>query len=220
MSTNYRAVRDEVDAACREAGRDPAEVTLIAVSKFHGLDRIREAMAEGCRDFGESRPQELRDKQNELHGAHWHFIGPLQRNKAKYVARAACLVHSLDDLRVAQELARRATGPLPVLAEANLSGADNKKGVPLDETVAFCEELMRLEPLELRGLMGMAPWLDDPEDTAPYFRALRELRDEGVRRGLPLTELSMGMSSDFRQAIREGSTLVRVGTAIFGSRGY
>lgn len=218
MSTSYRTVRDQVDAACLEAGRDPGEVTLIAVSKFHGLDRIREAMAEGCVDFGESRPQELRDKHNELHGVNWHFIGPLQRNKAKYVAKAACMVHSLDDLRVAQELARRADRPLPVLAEANLSGADNKKGVRLDETLAFCDELMKLEPLQLCGLMGMAPWLDDPEDTAPYFRALRELRDEGVRRGLPLTELSMGMSSDFRQAIREGSTLVRVGTAIFGAR--
>jgi len=219
VSTGYRAVRQRVDAACVAMGRAPAEVTLVAVSKFHGLDRVREAMAEGCVDFGESRPQELRDKHNELHGLRWHFIGPLQRNKAKYVARAATLVHSVESLDVARELARRATSPLPVLVEANLSGADNKKGVPLDATLAFCEELARLEPLELRGLMGMAPWFDDPEDTAPYFRSLRELRDEGARRGLPLTELSMGMSADFAVAIREGATIVRVGTAIFGARG-
>ena len=209
-------VRGRIDAACTAAGRDPAEVTLVAVSKKHPAAAIREAYAAGQRDFGENYAQELRDKMRELDDLpdiRWHAIGHLQANKAKYVAGKA-LVHTLDRADLAQELVRRAGGPVACLVEVNVADEPQKSGVSPDDLPERLAELRAVAGLELRGLMCIPPDADDPEDTRRWFRRLRELRDTL----LPGGALSMGMSHDYAVAIEEGATLVRVGTAIFGAR--
>lgn len=221
-------IRARLEAAARAAGRDPASVTLVAVSKTFPADAINEALSAGQTLFGESRAQELRDKV-PLVGpqARWHFIGALQRNKVKYVVGRVAMVESVDSLELARELDARvqSTGggggpvPLPVLVEVNLGGEETKHGVEPEQALALAREIHRLPGLALRGLMTIPPWQEDPEQVAPCFERLAALAAEGRAEGLPLHELSMGMSHDFEVAIRHGATLVRVGTAIFGARG-
>ena len=213
-------VRERLARACDRAGRDPARVRLVAVSKTKPPEVVREAYEAGQRDFGESYAQELRDKARELSelpNLRWHFIGRLQTNKARYVAPVASLVHAVDSEGLARELARRAgSRALPCLLEVNVAGERQKGGV----APAAAEELARavraLPPLALRGLMTIPP---AGEPAAPHFARLRRLREElSSALGEPLPELSMGMSEDFEEAIAEGSTIVRVGSAIFGPR--
>ncbi len=216
IAARLAVVRARIDAACAVAGRDPAEVTLVAVSKKHPAAAIREAYAAGQRDFGENYAQELRDKMRELDDLpdiRWHAIGHLQANKAKYVAGKA-LVHTLDRADLAQELVRRAGGTVACLVEVNVADEPQKSGVSPDDLPERLAELRAVAGLELRGLMCIPPDADDPEDTRRWFRRLRELRDTL----LPDGALSMGMSHDYAVAIEEGATLVRVGTAIFGAR--
>lgn len=216
IAARLAVVRARIDAACAVAGRDPAEVTLVAVSKKHPAAAIREAYAAGQRDFGENYAQELRDKMRELDDLpdiRWHAIGHLQANKAKYVAGKA-LVHTLDRADLAQELVRRAGGTVACLVEVNVADEPQKSGVSPDDLPERLAELRAVAGLELRGLMCIPPDADDPEDTRRWFRRLRELRDTL----LPGGALSMGMSHDYAVAIEEGATLVRVGTAIFGAR--
>ena len=219
------AVREEIAQAARRAGRDPGEVRLVAVSKTHDAEAVRELALAGQRDFGESYVQEALAKQEALRdveGLRWHFIGGLQTNKARFVAGAFHLVHSVDSLRLAQALHKRAVAAQTVqkvLVQVNLAGEAQKRGTGLGAAKDLALKVAGLAGLGLSGLMVMPPFADDPEASRPCFKALRELRDRLSREtGMPLPELSMGMTGDFVQAVEEGATLVRVGTRIFGER--
>lgn len=218
VTDRLKAVRSELDAACRSAGRDPSEVQLIAVSKVHPVAAIREAQAAGQLHFGESYAQELRDKSAELTDVCWHFIGRIQTNKAKYIAPVAHRIHALEQVRHAEALVSRAPGPLKALVAVNVGREDQKSGVHPDHVVERCKALAAVDGLEVVGLMCLPPIREDPEDVAPFFEELADLAARGRAAGLPLTELSMGMSHDFQVAVRYGATWVRVGTAIFGDR--
>ena len=213
-------VREEIAAAAERAGRDASEIRLVAVSKTHPADRLREALAAGARIFGENKVQEAEGKINEIGraAAEWHLIGHLQSNKARKAVKLFDVIHSLDSLELAERLERLCReedrAALTVFVQVDLAGEATKNGIAekdLPELVAF---LARCEHLKFGGLMTLPPFFDDPEKTRPFFRRLRELRDEFVPGG----ELSMGMSHDFAVAIGEGATLIRVGTAIFGER--
>jgi hypothetical protein len=215
-----QAVRARLEAALREAGRPVASARLVAVSKEKPQAMIREAYAAGQRDFGESYAQELRDKARmlaDLTDLRWHFIGGLQSNKAKYVAPVAALVHAVDNVALGRELAKRAGGrTLPVLVAINIGREPQKSGVLPQQALELCRELREVPGLELRGLMCLPP---EGQPARPFFAELRKLGAElSQELGQPLPELSMGMSGDFEDAVREGSTIVRVGTAIFGDR--
>ncbi len=221
IGANLAAVRAALADAARVAGRDPDDVTLVAVSKRHGPDAIRAAYAAGQRDFGENYAQELRDKAAalaDLPELRWHYIGRIQSNKAAWIAPVSVLVHAIDSLEHARALARRAEAPVPCLVAVNVAGEQTKGGVPADRALDLCRVLAEEPGVALRGLMTMPPYEDDPERSAPHFRALRRLAEAGRAEGLPLHALSMGMTSDFAVAVREGATLVRIGTAIFGPR--
>ncbi len=214
-------VRASIERAAREAGRDPATVRLVAVSKLQPDSAISETLAAGQRDFGENYAQELRDKARAIPGACWHFIGPLQRNKVKYVVGVAALIHSVDGPSLLEEIARRAATLGIVqrcLIEVNVGGEAQKAGCAPEELPSLVDAFRASPHVALDGLMCIPPALP-PEEVRPCFRRLAALaRDERARTGLGLVELSMGMSADFPVAIDEGATLVRVGTAIFGER--
>jgi len=211
-------VRAAIDAACEEAGRPTGSVQLVAVSKTFPVEAVREAQRAGQVHFGESYAQELRDKARELPGVAWHFIGRLQTNKARYVAPVAHRVHALETVEQAEALSRRLDRPLRCLVSVNVGGEETKGGVAPPRALDRCAELSRVPNIEIVGLTCLPPWREDPEDVAPFFEELASLATDGRARGLPLHELSMGMSHDFRVAIRHGATWVRVGTAIFGER--
>ena len=219
---NLESVKNRIAAAAARCRRDPASVTLVAVSKTQSATAIREAFEAGQTIFGENYAQELRDKAEELKGLGiaWHFIGHLQRNKAKYVAPVVACMESIDSLELAQALAQRAPARLRCLIEVNVAGEASKSGVPPGGVLELARGLATIPELDLAGLMIIPPYDPDPEQSRPYFRKLRELRDRlipelGEER---LRELSMGMSHDVEAAIEEGATIVRVGTAIFGER--
>lgn len=214
-------LRARMDAACIRAGRDPAEVQLVAVSKTHGPDAIRSARLGGQQHFGENYAQELRDKCARIEGAHWHYIGRIQSNKARYIAPHAYRIHALTELRHAHALAERrpTSAPLRCLVSVNTGDESSKGGVAPEICLDRCEALTAVPGIEIVGLMTLPPYDPDPERVAPHFERLAELAHRGRQRGLGLTELSMGMSHDFEVAIRYGATWVRVGTAIFGPRG-
>ena len=233
IADRWRAVQARVAAACAQAGRPAAEVTIVAVSKTHPAAAVREAFAAGATDFGENYAQELATKAAELadtalagpaqpaRALRWHFIGRLQRNKAKLVAGRVALVHAVDSVELAEELARRAGGTVqPILLAVNLGGEATKGGITADAAPALATALAAVAGTSLDGLMTMPPPSDDPEASRPHFDGLRALRDRlADQLGRPLPVLSMGMSHDFEVAIACGATHVRVGTAIFGSRG-
>lgn len=220
LAQRIQTIRLHIARACARVGRDPAGVTLVAASKGHPVQAILQAMEAGQRDFGESYAQHLRDKARELGpGPTWHFIGPLQRNKVKYVVGTASLVHAMDSEALAREISSRSVhGPTPVLVEVNLAREESKHGVMPDQALDLCRRVHGLPGISLRGLMCLPPEADDPEEVRPWFRALARLAAEGRQEGLPLDLLSMGMSGDFQVAVEEGATHVRVGTAIFGPR--
>jgi pyridoxal phosphate enzyme (YggS family) len=232
IAARLERVRDQIADACMRAGREAASVRLMAVSKVHPLEALLEAYAAGQRLFGENRVQEWQGKAaavGALDGAgalqdlEMHLIGPLQNNKTAKAAELFAAVDTLDSLKTARRLndAARALGRvLPVLVEVKLSHEASKHGVAPEELGALLAGVAGLEALAVRGLMTVPPFDEDAETARPYFRRLRELRDEH-QAGCPgLQELSMGMSGDLRVAIEEGSTCVRVGTAVFGKRVY
>ena len=229
VAQNVAEVRQRIAASAQRAGRDPEEVVLMAVSKTFAPEPIREAYAAGLRVFGENRVQEFSGKAaalSDLHEAEWHMIGHLQSNKAVAAAAVFAAVDSLDSLKLAEKLnasAEKLGKKLGVLIEVNVGGESAKSGLAPDS--AQLEELLtaapQLERLEFHGLMTIPPFTEDAQEARPYFRKLRALRDRITARRLPAVRmdvLSMGMSHDFEIAIEEGSTCVRVGTAIFGER--
>ena len=229
ISENIAKVREQIVAATRRAGRAEKDVLLMAVSKTFPVGAIKAAYAAGARIFGESKVQEFSGKASsltELHDAEWHMIGHLQTNKAAKAVELFSHVDSVDSLRLAQKLntaAGQAGKKLGVLIEVNVGGETAKSGVDIGspELDQILESGHQLVNLEVRGLMTVPPWTDDPEGARPFFRKLRELRDKISARRIPgarMDVLSMGMSHDFSIAIEEGSTCVRIGTAIFGDR--
>ncbi len=221
IASRYEAVRRQVADAADIAGRSPGEITIVGVTKTVGVDAVRTALAAGIADFGENRVQEFLGKYGLFPDASWHFIGTLQTNKVKDVVGRACLIHSVDSLHLLAEIGKRAQMAeivQPVLLQVNVSGEDSKHGFECGDVREAIIEASHLPGVSVRGLMTMAP-LGGPQDARWVFRELRELRDslrEMPLNGVELTELSMGMSNDFRVAVEEGSTIVRVGRAIFG----
>lgn len=225
IAQQLAAVREEIDAAALRAGREPEDVRLVAVSKTHPASAVEAAAAAGQLVFGESRVQEAREKIPACPpGLEWHFIGHLQRNKVRQALPLFSFFHSIDSAALAEAIDRIAgeTGrEVEGLLEANVSGEETKHGFSPDRLREEFAALARLPHLRIRGLMTMAPYGEHPEDARPFFRALRELRDElQAEHGHPLPDLSMGMSGDFAPAIGEGATLVRIGSSIFGARPY
>ncbi len=227
---NLTSVRQRIDSACRRAGRSPGDVTLVGVSKGVSARAVAEACAAGLTDVGENRVQEAAAKIEAVseylrrpgrrriekythHQPRWHLIGHLQTNKAKTAMNLFDILHSVDSLRLAQALSRRANERLPVLLEVNVAQDAAKCGFAPEEVTSALAAIAALPNLDVRGLMTIAPLTDDPETSRPYFRRLRELRDT-----LGLADLSMGMTGDFEVAIEEGATMIRVGRAIFGPR--
>ncbi len=227
ISANLADVRARLARAATRAGRDPASVRLIAVSKTHPADAVRAARAAGQIAFGENRVQEALQKISETADTpvEWHLIGHLQSNKARKAAAVFAWIHSIDSVDLLQRVdaAAREAGTAPrLLVQVDLAGEPTKHGAGLDLVVPLFEAARDCRAAAVAGLMVLPPFADDPEDTRPYFRRLREIRDELASRGVPpsmLAELSMGMSHDFEVAIAEGATMVRVGTSIFGVRG-
>lgn len=217
------AVRRRIEAAAERSGRPASAVTLVAVSKTMPVETVREAIAAGATILGENRVQEARDKIAALGGAaEWHLIGHLQTNKAKLAVSLFDRIHSLDSIRLAQELERHAAEAgrrLRCLIEVNVGGEEQKSGASEGEIRPLLEAANAMPHVLVEGLMAIPPFLSDPEAIRPYFRRLRVFRDELAREGFCLPDLSMGMTQDFEIAIEEGATLVRVGTAIFGPRG-
>jgi len=221
IAENLALVQEKIARAAERVGRDPSQVKLVAVSKGVAPERIKEALSCGVKDFGENRVQEFQQKHQVLGDlVEWHFIGHLQRNKAKYLVGKIKLLHSLDSLKLAQtleKLATRSGTSWKVLVQVNVSGEPTKHGISPSELDYFLEELRKFKGLEVCGLMTIAPYSPDPETVRPVFRKLRQLRDEFTKKKpwLDLMHLSMGMSADFEVAVEEGATIVRIGSAIF-----
>jgi pyridoxal phosphate enzyme (YggS family) len=225
LETRIDEIRKRIEAAAVRSGRRAGDVKLVAVTKQVEPEVIARAAEYGIRAFGENYAQELRLKQEIVNRAvsenvEWHFIGRLQRNKVKYLVGSVALIHSLDTVSAAGEIDRRARADgmkMPLLVEVN-TGGETKGGVEPEALGAFLDELSDMPGLEVRGLMTMPPYFDDPGSARPYFAKLRNLRDNLLTTYPGLKELSMGMSGDFEAAIEEGATIVRIGSAIFGSR--
>ncbi|MDY0087439.1 MAG: YggS family pyridoxal phosphate-dependent enzyme [Coriobacteriia bacterium] len=221
IAERYDAVRRQVADAADACGRDPQDITIVAVTKTVGVDAIHDALAAGIVDFGENRVQEFTAKWGLFPRARWHFIGTLQTNKVKDVVGKAHLIHSVDSLRLLSRIERRAAeqGVIqPVLLQVNVSGEEEKHGLSPDDLSETLAEAADMDSVEVRGLMTMAP-LARAEDVRWVFRELRELRDSlraTLADGVELEHLSMGMSGDFRVAVEEGATIVRIGRALFG----
>jgi hypothetical protein len=225
IATRLEAVRARIAAACERAGRDPAEVTIVGVTKTHPVEAVEEALTAGQVDLGENRAQELVPKAEQAAEMalepRWHFIGGLQRNKVRQVLPHIAVLHSLDSVRLADEIEKRAEQgrspdpdvPLPCYIEVNVGGEASKQGVEPDGVGELLRGVADLRHVEVAGLMTVAPQVDDPEQVRPVFRELRELA-----RAHGLAELSMGMTEDYEVAIEEGATVVRLGRVIFGPR--
>jgi pyridoxal phosphate enzyme (YggS family) len=226
IQANLNIIHEQIKTVALQAGRNPNDIRLVAVSKKIPAPAIQKALEAGQIIFGENYLQDAKKKIEELGtGPEWHFIGHIQSNKAKSVADLFHMVHTVDRLKLANALDREAGKigkKLPVLVQVNVGEEQQKSGVMPDEAGSLLEALQQLPHLQVHGLMTMPPYKDDPEDVRPFFRALRELSEEFARKDYfyksSRVELSMGMSHDFQVAIEEGATLVRIGTAIFGPR--
>jgi hypothetical protein len=225
IAANIDEIKYRIALAAARASRDPGEIKLMAVTKTVAPERVKEAIDAGITLFGENYVQEAREKIPALgKNVQWHMIGHLQTNKAKYVVHLFNCVQSVDRLELAQELDKRAriTGcKIDVLIEVNVSGEQTKSGIAASETINLVKNVSALENISVRGLMSMPPFSDNPEDSRPYFRALKEISRQISQARIPrvmMAELSMGMTDDFEVAIEEGATIVRIGRAIFGER--
>ena len=227
LKENYAQVLENIKTACARAGRPASEVTLIAVGKTKPVSMLREVYEAGVREFGENKVQELTEKYEQLpKDIHWHMIGHLQRNKVKYLIGRTTLIHSVDSLRLAEEISRQACKEqvdVDILVEVNIAGEASKFGTAGEEAAALVEQIASLPGIHIRGLMTIAPFVENPEENRPYFRKMKELSVDIMKKNIDNVDmdiLSMGMTGDYMVAIEEGATMVRVGTGIFGERDY
>ena len=228
IKNNLKTVEERIAKAAKKAGRDPKDVKLIAVSKTKPVSDINEAIKCGVTDIGENKVQEVMDKYDSAEPVNWHFIGHLQRNKVKYIIDKVAMIHSVDSLRLAKEINSKASSKdivMDVLIQINPAGEESKFGITLEETRPLIEDILKeCQSVNIKGLMCVVPAVDNPDDVSIYFKKAKELFDslksELTHDRLDMEHLSMGMTHDFETAIREGSTMVRVGTAIFGERNY
>ena len=225
LEENLKSVRERISEAAERAGRDLSEIRIVAITKTHPPETVDQAVSAGLEDVGENKVQEFLDKSEDVRQAcRWHFVGHLQRNKVKYVIGRFQLIHSLDSLRLAREINKRGLREERVtdlLVQVNTSGEDSKYGIDPEEAAGFCEKVSGMEGIRVRGLMTMAPWVDDPGVLRESFSRLRELRDEIRGRdiaNISMEHLSMGMSDDFEYAVEEGATILRLGRVLLGPR--
>lgn len=224
---NIENVRNKIKAACERSNRTEEEVTLIAVSKTKPVSMLQEAYDAGCRDFGENKVQELIEKWEQMpKDIRWHMIGHLQRNKVKYIVDKAAMIHSVDSLRLAEEISKEAGKKgvtVPILIEVNIAGEESKYGVACEEACHLVEQAAKLPNILVKGLMVIAPYVENAEENRQYFEKLRQIYVDIIQKNIDnvyMGELSMGMTGDYVTAITEGATYVRIGTAIFGERLY
>jgi hypothetical protein len=227
LEENLAQVEENINTACKNSGRDRSEVTLIAVSKTKPVDMLRTVYDCGIRDFGENKVQELCDKMDVLpDDIKWHMIGHLQTNKVKYIVDRTELIHSVDSVHLAEEIQRQAQKKgvtVPILIEVNIAEEASKFGIHKEDTIAMVREIAALDHLKIKGLMTIAPFVENPEDNRLYFREIKQLSVDIKNQNIDNVDmdvLSMGMTGDYMVAIEEGATLVRVGTGIFGERNY
>ena len=227
LKENLKTVEEHVQEACKRAGRSREEVTLIAVSKTKPVEMLQEIYDENIRDFGENKVQELCDKIEKMpKDIKWHMIGHLQRNKVKYIVDKVCLIHSVDSYRLAEEIniqAKKKNITVPILVEVNIAEESSKFGIHAEDAIALVEQIAQLENVRIKGLMTIAPLVENPEDNRQYFRNIRQLSVDIAAKNIDnvsMNVLSMGMTGDYMVAIEEGATMVRVGTGIFGERNY
>ncbi len=227
VTENYKYIKKQVEDTAIQCGRNPEDITLIAVSKTKPLSDIEELIQIGVEDFGENKVQELCDKyENVSKPVRFHQIGHLQTNKVKYIVDKACLIHSVDSLKLAKELQKVAAKKqvtVQILIEVNVAKEDSKYGLYTEEVIPFLEEIAAYPNIHVNGLMTIAPFVENPEENRKYFRTLKQLSLDIISKNIDnidMNVLSMGMTNDYKVAIEEGATMVRVGTAIFGIRNY
>ena len=227
LTENVIEVEKNIQAACDRAGRSREEVRLIAVSKTKPVSDIEEVLTTGILDYGENKVQELSDKYDVLpKNIRWHMIGHLQRNKVKYLIGKTVLIHSVDSLRLAEQIeheAAKADTIMNVLIEVNVAGEESKFGTTCNEAIELVRAVAALKHVKIKGLMTIAPFTDNPEDNRIYFKKLKQLSVDIKSKNIDnvdMDELSMGMTGDYEVAMEEGATMVRVGTGIFGERNY
>ena len=227
LKENLANVEKNIEQACKNAGRSRDEVTLIAVSKTKPVEMLQEIYDENIRDFGENKVQELCSKMEQLPSdIRWHMIGHLQRNKVKYIVGKVELIHSVDTYRLAEEIniqAKKQNVIVPILVEVNIAHEESKFGISAEDAIFLVEEISKLENIRIKGLMTIAPYVENPEDNRLYFRKIKQLSVDITNKNIDnvfMEILSMGMTGDYMVAIEEGATMVRVGTGIFGERNY
>lgn len=227
LKENLTEVEAKIEQACKNAGRDRDEVTLIAVSKTKPVTMLQEIYEQGIRCFGENKVQEMVEKYEEMpKDIKWHMIGHLQRNKVKYIIDKASLIHSVDSYRLAEEIniqAKKKNVVMPILIEVNIAKEDSKFGIYTEDSIQLVDEISKLENIAVKGLMTIAPYVEDPEENRQYFRNIKQLSVDITNKNIDnvsMDILSMGMTGDYTVAIEEGATMVRVGTGIFGARNY
>lgn len=227
LKENLRKVEENIEAACKKANRDRSEVTLIAVSKTKPVEMLSTIYDEGIRDFGENKVQEMCDKIEQLpNDIRWNMIGHLQTNKVKYIVDKCFLIHSVDSLKLAQEIQRQAVKKdviCDILVEVNIAQEKSKFGISKEEAIELVKDISKLDHVRIKGLMTIAPFVENPEDNLQYFKEIKQLSvdiDKQNIDNVTMNVLSMGMTGDYMVAIEEGATMVRVGTGIFGERNY
>ena len=227
LKENLIHVQENIAQACKNAGRKREEVTLVAVSKTKPVSMLQEIYNCGVRDFGENKVQEICDKREEMpKDMKWHMIGHLQRNQVNYIIGDVALIHSVDTYRLAEEIniqAKKIKRIVPVLIQVNIAGEATKFGISREETLQLVTEISKLDSLRIKGLMTIAPFVENPEENRAYFREIKELSVDIAAKNIDnvsMDILSMGMTGDYMVAIEEGATIVRVGTGIFGARNY
>ena len=227
LKENLANVEKNIEQACKNAGRSRDEVTMIAVSKTKPVEMLQEIYDENIRDFGENKVQELCSKMEQLPSdISWHMIGHLQRNKVKYIVGKVELIHSVDTYRLAEEIniqAKKQNVIVPILVEVNIAHEESKFGISAEDAILLVEEISKLENIRIKGLMTIAPYVENPEDNRLYFRKIKQLSVDITNKNIDnvfMEILSMGMTGDYMVAIEEGATMVRVGTGIFGERNY
>ena len=227
LKDNLAKVEKNIEEACKKAGRERSEVTLIAVSKTKPVSMLQEIYDENIRHFGENKVQELCDKIEQLpEDISWHMIGHLQRNKVKYIVGKVALIHSVDTYRLAEEIniqAKKKNVIVPILVEVNIAAEESKFGISKEDAILLVEDISHLENVRIKGLMTIAPYVENPEDNRQYFQKIKQLSVDINQKNIDnvnMSVLSMGMTGDYTVAIEEGATFIRVGTGIFGERKY